>query len=61
MLSKYIECLICVPGAVLDSENTVKMNKIDTFPVFTILEPRKVIISSFGGRHRYTYALKSTA
>lgn len=30
-LSKYSECLLCVPGNVLGSENTIKMSKVTQF------------------------------
>lgn len=59
-LSKYIEYLLCVPGTVLASENTIKMSKIDIVPALTILEPSKAITSSFGGTHSKKHALKST-
>ena len=36
------------------------MNKIDTAPALTILEPSKAITSSFRGTHSKKHALKST-
>lgn len=51
---------MCVYDIVLGSENTIKLNKTDTVPVFTILEPNKTITSSFGGTESKKHALKST-
>lgn len=35
-LNKYIVFLICVHDIVLGSEDIMKLNKLDTVPVFTI-------------------------